>query len=166
MTERATAGDTGREPDEHARFARYRRAFDAVTAEDAPALVTRVLADPDPVPGPANSAVRAYLDRRAAELLTTPGYPSWCAELTGPVEADAFSARRLREWTLLRAMTLGEPWEAEALLAATNWLQLRTAETCPSAGALRTLAAGGRTRRIRVAARARLSAERLDLDRT
>ncbi|MFE4663254.1 hypothetical protein ACFRFJ_42050 [Streptomyces hydrogenans] len=106
----------GREPDEHARFARYRRDFDEATEEDAPALVARVLADPDRAM--ASSAVRAYLDRRAAALLTTPGCPSWCAELTGPVAADAFSARRLSEWTLLRAMTLGEPWDPATLLAA------------------------------------------------
>ncbi|MFB6897364.1 hypothetical protein [Streptomyces hydrogenans] len=153
MAEGSTAGGGGREPDEHARFARYRRDFDEATEEDAPALVARVLADPDRAM--ASSAVRAYLDRRAAALLTTPGYPSWCAELTGPVAADAFSARRLSEWTLLRAMTLGEPWDPATLRAATDRLQLRTAETCPSARALTTLAADGRTRRIRAAAASR-----------
>ncbi|MEW5628536.1 hypothetical protein AB1388_18450 [Streptomyces hydrogenans] len=151
MAEGATAGGGEREPDEHARFARYRRDFDEATEEDAPALVARVLADPDRAM--ASSAVRAYLDRRAAALLTTPGCPSWCAELTGPVAADAFSARRLSEWTLLRAMTLGEPWGPAALLAATDRLQLRTAGTCPSA---RALTADGRTRRIRAAAASHL----------
>ncbi|MEV7532468.1 hypothetical protein ACIQNV_22780 [Streptomyces hydrogenans] len=154
MAEGATAGGGEREPDEHARFARYRRDFDEATEEDAPALVARVLADPDRAV--ASSAVRAYLDRRATALLTTPGCPSWCAELTGRVAAGAFSARRLSEWTLLRAMTLGEPWGPAALLAATDRLQLRTAGTCPSARALTALAADGRTRRIRAAAASRL----------
>ncbi|GHJ93245.1 hypothetical protein SNE510_27640 [Streptomyces sp. NE5-10] len=45
--------------------------------------------------------------------------------------ADAFSARRLSEWTLLRAMTQGEPWDPAALLTVTDRLQLRTAGTCP-----------------------------------
>ncbi|MFD5922159.1 hypothetical protein ACFVYP_35345 [Kitasatospora sp. NPDC058201] len=123
--------------------------------EDAAVLVTRVLTDPDPQM--ANSAVCEYLDRRAAALLTDPGYPSWCLEMTGPVAVDDFSARRLREWTLLRAMTMDEPWDAETLLAASNWLQLRTAETSATQTALATLAGGGRTRRIRNIAKSRLS---------
>ncbi|MER5866241.1 hypothetical protein [Kitasatospora sp. NPDC002040] len=150
-----SADDPGWEPDEHVRFARYRRAFDKVSAEDAAALVTRVLTDPDVAM--ANSAVCEYLDRRAAELLTDPGYPSWCLELTGPVAVDDFSARRLREWTLLRAMTLDEPWDAETLLAASNWLQLRCAEESTATTALATLAEDGRTRRIRNIAKSRLS---------
>ncbi|MFF3726910.1 hypothetical protein ACFYYM_31590 [Streptomyces erythrochromogenes] len=151
-----SADDPGWEPDEHVRFARYRRAFDKVSAEDAAALVSRVLTDPDV--GMANSAVCEYLDRRAAELFTDPGYPSWCLEMTGPVAVDDFSARRLREWTLLRAMALDEPWDAETLLAASNWLQLRCAEESSATTALATLAEGGRTRRIRNIARSRLAA--------
>ncbi|GAA2776077.1 hypothetical protein [Streptomyces showdoensis] len=152
----ASADDPDWEPDEHVRFARYREVFDKVSDEDAAALVTRVLTDPDA--GMANSAVCEYLDRRAAELLTDPGYPSWCRELTGPVAVDDFSARRLREWTLLRAMTLGDPWDAETLLVASNWLQLRSAEESSAVTILATLAEGGRTRRIRNIARSRLPA--------
>ncbi len=151
-----SADDPDWEPDEHVRFACYRRAFDKVSDEDAAALVTRVLTDPDA--GMANSAVCEYLDRRAAELLTDPGYPSWCLEMTGPVAVDDFSAQRLREWTLLRAMTLDEPWDAETLLAASNWLQLRSAEESSTVTALTILAEGGRTRRIRNIARSRLPA--------
>ncbi|MEV0192805.1 hypothetical protein AB0I39_30270 [Kitasatospora purpeofusca] len=127
--------------------------------EDAAALVTRVLTDPER--GMANSAVCEYLDRRATELLTDPGYPSWCLEMTGPVAVDDFSARRLREWTLLRAMTMDEPWGTEALLEASNWLQLHTAEKSVAEGALATLAEGGRTRRIRNIAKSRLSSRGL-----
>ncbi|MGW2542120.1 hypothetical protein ACWC5I_14935 [Kitasatospora sp. NPDC001574] len=153
-----SADDPDWDPDEHVRLARYRRAFDEVTMDDAAALVTRVLTDPDR--GMANSAVREYLDRRAAALLTDPGYPSWCLEMTGPVAVDDFSARHLREWTLLRAMTMDGPWDPETLLAASNWLQLRTAEKSVAEMALATLAEGGRTRRIRNIAKSRLSTSR------
>ncbi|WP_329528639.1 hypothetical protein [Streptomyces sp. NBC_01462] len=143
------------DPDEHVRFARYRRAFDEVAPPDAAALIAQVLTDPDK--GMANSAVCEYLDRRAAELLTGPAYPAWRLEMTGPVGVDDFSTRRLNEWTLLRAMTLNEPWDAENLLAASNWLQLRTAETSSATTVLEVLAESGRTRRIRNIAGSRLS---------
>ncbi|MFD9005005.1 hypothetical protein ACFV0T_29305 [Streptomyces sp. NPDC059582] len=151
-----SADDPDWDPDEHVRFARYRRAFDEVAPADAGALITRVLADPDK--GMANSAVCEYLDRRAAELLTDPGYPSWRLEMAGPVGVDDFSTRRLNEWTLLRAMTLSEPWDAENLLAASNWLQVHTAEKSSAMAVLEVLAESGRTRRIRNIAKSRLSA--------
>ncbi|WP_327675509.1 hypothetical protein [Kitasatospora sp. NBC_00458] len=154
MSDPVSPDEPDRDPDEHVRFARYRRAFDEVAPEDAARLVTRVLTDPDPAV--ANSAVCEYLDRRAAELLTDPGYPAWSHEMTGPASADGFTARRLREWDLLRAMTLEEPWDAAQLLAASNWLQLGTAERAPSRAALETLADAGRTRRIRNTARSHL----------
>ncbi|MFD7324204.1 hypothetical protein ACFV9D_24410 [Streptomyces sp. NPDC059875] len=151
-----SADDPDWGPDEHVRFARYRRAFDEVAPPDAAALIAQVLTDPDK--GMANSAVCAYLDRRAAELLTDPGYPAWRLEMTGPVGGDDFSTRRLNEWTLLRAMTLNEPWDAENLLAASNWLQLLTAEKSSATTVLEVLAESGRTRRIRNIAGSRLSA--------
>ncbi|GHF67760.1 hypothetical protein GCM10018790_52170 [Kitasatospora xanthocidica] len=141
-------------PDEHVRFARYRREFAEVAPEDAVALVRRVLGDPDRAM--AGSAVCEHLDRRAAELLTDPGFPDWHRELAGVVAVDGFAARRLADWALARAMELDEPWEAEQLLSASNWLQLRTAERGSSAAALTVLAGGGRTRRIRNVAADRL----------
>ncbi|WP_329297624.1 hypothetical protein OG410_02860 [Streptomyces sp. NBC_00659] len=151
-----SADDPGWDPDEHVRFARYRRAFDEVAPANAASLIARVLTDPDKAM--ANSAVCEYLDGRAAELLTDPGYPAWCLEMTGPVGVDDFSTRRLNEWTLLRAMTLNEPWDAENLLTASNWLQLRTAEKFSDVTVLEVLAESGRTRRIRNIAESRLSA--------
>ncbi|MFE7564878.1 hypothetical protein [Kitasatospora sp. NPDC057500] len=154
MGESASGAVPDRHPDEHVRFARYRRALASVAPDEAVALVARVLTDPDPTV--ANSAVCEYLDRRAAELLTDPGYPAWCRELTGPVAVDDFTARRLREWTLLRAIALGEPWDAEQVLTASNWLQLRLAAESRDAAALAALAGGGRTRRIRSTAGSRI----------
>ncbi|MFD9595745.1 hypothetical protein ACFWA9_23770 [Kitasatospora sp. NPDC059973] len=155
MGDAAPGGGQDRDTAGHARSADCRRAFAEVSPEDAAALVTRVLTGPDPAT--ASEAVREYLGRRAAELLTDPGYPAWCLAMTGPVAADASAARRLREWTLLRAVTLDEPWEADTLLAASDWLQLRTAEESSAVIALAVLAEGGRTRRIRNTARSRLT---------
>ncbi|GAA2748761.1 hypothetical protein [Kitasatospora cinereorecta] len=155
MSSGAVSADSDWDPDEHVRFARYRRAFDEVAPADAAALVARVLTDPDK--GMASSAVCEFLDRRAAELLTDPGYPSWRLEMTGSVEVDDFSARRLNEWTLLRATTLDEPWDAESLLAASHWLQLHAAEKSSVMAVLEVLVESGRTRRIRNIAKSRLS---------
>ncbi|MFI6152793.1 hypothetical protein ACIBCA_08875 [Kitasatospora sp. NPDC051170] len=142
------------EPDEHVRFARYRAEFAAVEPQDAPGLVVRVLTDPDGAM--ANSAVCGYLDRRGAELLTEPGFPDWHGQMAGPVATDAFSARRLREWALMRAVELGEPWRSEDLLAASNWCQSYIVETSSAPAALAELAEGGRTRRVRDIAKDRL----------
>ncbi|MGX4734992.1 hypothetical protein ACI1MP_00450 [Kitasatospora griseola] len=71
------------------------------------------------------------------------------------VAANDFIARRLREWTLLRAAAVGEPWEVDELLAATNWCQLHAAETSAAGAALAALVEGGRAKRIRNAAKSR-----------
>ncbi|MGA5817506.1 hypothetical protein ACPC54_06560 [Kitasatospora sp. NPDC094028] len=147
-------GVPAREPDEHARFARYRRAFGEVGDEDAAALVAEVLTDPETAM--ANGAVCEYLDRRAAELLTGPGFPAWWRRMSEAAATDAFSVRRLREWALIRAIAVAEPWEAEALLGGSNWLQLRVAQESPVPAALAVLAEGGRSRRVRNIADSRL----------
>ncbi|WP_224284862.1 hypothetical protein [Streptomyces sp. LS1784] len=154
VTETAAAGTEDFDPDEHVRFARYRRAFADVAPEDAAALAARVLTDPER--SMASCAVCEYLDRRAAELLTDPGFPAWRRELADVVAADAFAVRRLRDWALLRAMTLDEPWEEEQLLAAENWLQAHLAEKSPAVPVLSLLAESGRTRRSRNIASSRL----------
>ncbi|GAA1951778.1 hypothetical protein [Kitasatospora viridis] len=159
-----TTHDDRWEPDEHLRFAahlaRLRQVPPETTgtaaAEASEAeLVGRVLADPDRVM--ARSAVLRHLDRRAAELLPDPAFVGWSRELARAVAGDAFLLRRLREWSLVRAIALELPWQAEELLAASDWLQLTVATGAdrPAArGALALLAEGGRTRRIRAAARA------------
>ncbi|MEV7185962.1 hypothetical protein [Kitasatospora sp. NPDC093102] len=154
MTETGTADAEGFEPDEHVRFARYRQAFAEVSPEDAAGLTARILTDPES--SMAGSAVCEYLDRRAAELLTDPGFPAWHRELAGVVAADAFSVRRLRDWALLRAMTLDEPWEEGQLLTAENWLQEHLAENSPTRAVVSLLAESGRTRRSRNIAASRL----------
>ncbi|MEV4069077.1 hypothetical protein ACGFJC_00970 [Nonomuraea fuscirosea] len=61
---------TQQPPDEHQRFARYLRQLTDVHQQDEAELVRTVLRDPDPVM--AQSAVVRYLDRRAAQFLTSP----------------------------------------------------------------------------------------------
>lgn len=59
-----------------------------------------------------------------------------------------FLAQRLREWSLLRAITLNLPWQPDDLLASSNWLQLMTAPGT-NIEAVEILAEAGRTKRIR-----------------
>ncbi|MFH0518437.1 hypothetical protein ACHBTE_14805 [Streptomyces sp. M41] len=144
------------EPAEHRRFAEYLRALEAVAEEDEAGLVAAVLADQDAVM--ADGAVGRHLDRRAAQLLTGPRFTSWARAMSEVIDARAFLTRRLREWTLLRAVALGEPWTAGELTGASDWFQ-RAASATPavtSSDALRLLAEEGRTRRVRHAARLRL----------
>lgn len=65
-----------------------------------------------------------------------------------------FLTLRLREWILLRAIALDEPWAAEEFTGATDWFQRMAATTqiAASPKALRLLAERGRTRRVRNAA--------------
>lgn len=148
-----------REPDEHVRFAAYLDELGRVTDADEPGLVRGVLADPDPTM--ARSAVLRHLDRRAAELHAGPAYEPWASVLTQAVVHDAFLTRRLREWSLLRAVTLRLPWQQDDLLASSDWLQLRTAaDPGTSTEALELLADRGRTKRIRATARAGLEQRR------
>ncbi|MFF5970128.1 hypothetical protein ACFY7C_01235 [Streptomyces sp. NPDC012769] len=148
----------GGEPAEHRRYAAYVTALDAFAeakgADEAgeAALVLAVLRDEDQVM--AQSAVVRHVDRRAAEFLTDPRFPGWCQALSGAVAGRDFPTRRLREWSLLRAIALGEPWTPEELSAATDWCQ-RTAvdgRFPVSPAALTLLAEHGRTRRVRNAA--------------
>lgn len=113
-----------------------------------------VLRDPDPVM--AESAVVTHLDRRAAGLLADEAFPAWSQALGAAIGGRTFAARRLREWTLLKAVTRGEPWAAEDLLAASDWCQRTAAQSLHAEEALRLLAAAARTRRVRNTAAQRL----------
>lgn len=145
------------EPAEHRRFGRYLMALEAVAEVDEPGLVAAVLRDEDATM--AQSAVVCHIDRRAAQMLTESRFTAWADTLTGVVAGRDFLTRRLREWTLLGAITLGGPWAPEELTTASDWCQ-RTATTgqfAISPEALTLLAGHGRTRRVRNAAILRLS---------
>ncbi|MFC8144383.1 hypothetical protein ACFUKV_22025 [Streptomyces paradoxus] len=148
------AEDNQREPAEHARYAAYLVELEQVADADETELVGRVLADPDPVM--ARAAVVRHLDRRAAELCPDPVWEEWAAAMTRAVAAHPFLTRRLREWSLLRAVTLRLPWHQDELLASSDWLQLKAAAG-PDPVASGVLADRGRTKRIRHTARAGLT---------
>ncbi|MFF1899676.1 hypothetical protein [Streptomyces sp. NPDC058206] len=140
------------EPAEHRRFTRYLHALEAVAETDEVALVAAVLRDQDTTM--ADSAVGRHLDRRAADLLTDAKFTAWAQTLTEVIADRDFLTLRLREWSLLRTIALGEPWTAEELTGGTDWFQrmAATMRITPSPEALRLLAERGRTRRVRNAA--------------
>ncbi|MEV6827776.1 hypothetical protein [Amycolatopsis sp. NPDC051102] len=119
---------------EHERYARYLLEFANVADDDEPELVRAVLTDPDRVM--AESATVRHIDLRAAALLATPGFP----------------ARRLREWVLLRAVTLDEGRRESDLTSASDRLQRRACAEPAARAALTVPAEQGRTRRVRAAA--------------
>ncbi|MFS8202686.1 hypothetical protein ACLVWQ_28880 [Streptomyces sp. CWNU-52B] len=138
-----------KEPAEHRRFARYLQVLEAVAEEDEADLVAAVLRDQDATM--ADSAVGRHLDRRAADLLTEPRFTAWAQAMTEVIADRDFLTLRLREWTLLRAIALGDPWTAEELTGAADWFQrmAATAQIVTSPKVLMLLAESGRTRRVR-----------------
>jgi hypothetical protein len=91
-------------PDEHARWARYEHSLKQLLVDDEIMLVAEILSDPDPAM--AQSAIARHIDRRAAAMHQEAQYPAWAKRIAGPVNRYPFLARRLREWSLFRAITL------------------------------------------------------------
>ncbi|MFG2990339.1 hypothetical protein ACGFZK_13790 [Streptomyces sp. NPDC048257] len=142
-------------PPEHWRYARHLDALAVAPGGGAEAeVVAAVLGDPDRVM--AESAVVTHLDRRAVHLLADEEFPAWARAMADVLAGRAFPERRLREWTLLKAVNRGEPWAAEELTAASDWCQRTAARLLTSYEALSLLATGARTRRVRNAAAERL----------
>ncbi|MER7732851.1 hypothetical protein ABTX80_18380 [Streptomyces erythrochromogenes] len=144
-------------PPEHWRYARHLESLAAApggTAEAEAGVVTAVLGDPDRVM--AEAAVVTHLDRRAAGLLADDGFTVWARAMAGVLAGRAFPENRLREWSLLKAVTRGEPWSAAELTAASDWCQRTAVRLLDSHEALELLAADARTRRVRNAAAERL----------
>ncbi|OKK17400.1 hypothetical protein AMK16_21400 [Streptomyces sp. CB00455] len=142
-------------PPEHWRYGRHLESLAVAPGGPAEAeAVAAVLRDPDPVM--AESAVVTHLNRRAARLLAEEGFPAWAQAMTAALAGRAFPERRLREWTLLKAITSGEPWSAAELVAASDWCQRTAAQSLTSCEALRLLAGSARTRRVRNTAAERL----------
>ncbi|MFD5476652.1 hypothetical protein [Streptomyces hawaiiensis] len=146
--------DITREPAEHARFAAYLAELEQVTDADEIELVGGVLADPDRVM--AQAAVVRHVDRRAARLCLEPAWEEWAAAMARAGVRHPFLIRRLREWSLFRAITLRLPWRRGELLASSDWLQLKAAAGSDTE-ALGVLADSGRTKRIRNTARTGLT---------
>ncbi|MCP3805358.1 hypothetical protein NLX83_39440 [Allokutzneria sp. A3M-2-11 16] len=136
--------------DEHHRYAQYLRALAAVHDQGETDLIAAVLRDPDATM--AQSAVVKHLDDRAARLLLDERYDDWARSVITVIAEREFLSRRLREWGLLRAISLGRPWTAQEIIGASDWFQRRAAQTVASPEALTVLAERGRTRRVRAAA--------------
>lgn len=152
-----TASPAAGEPPEHLRFARYLSALETVPEDEEARLIVEVLRDTDA--RMASNAVVRHLDRRAAALLTGDRFAAWVHFMTGLTDEQPFLRRRLDEWTRLRTVVLDQAWTAEELTTGSDWLQRAVVDT-PTAvppEALRLLAERGRTRRVRAAARTRLS---------
>lgn len=152
--------DEDQEPPEHYRYRHYLRALEQVSEADEAALVASVLRDPDTAM--AQAAVNRHIECRAADLLTGAAFTAWARGLAPLVDGSPFLSGRLREWTLLRAVALDEPWTAEELIGASDWFQrtASVAEVVTSPEALDLLAERGRTRRVRNAASRRLPPQR------
>ncbi|GLV99002.1 hypothetical protein ABTX82_07070 [Streptomyces lavendulae] len=169
---RRPVADPGEAPQEASREAavpgrwRYTRHLDRLAAVAAVAggpraggpreaeAVAAVLRDPDPVM--AESAVVTHLDRRALRLLPGTEFPDWARALHPVLDGHAFPARRLREWSLLKAIEAGTDWNPAELAAASDWCQNTAARSLASHEALILLAASARTRRVRNTAAQRL----------
>ena len=134
------------EPAEHVRFAAYLSALEQVGDADEVDLIREVLTDPDQTM--AQSAVLRHLDRRAGDLYPGSAYDLWATSMAQVTAPRPFLAQRLQEWSLFRAVTLGQPWHPDALIDSSNWLQLKAA-TASNTDAVRLLAEQGRTKRIR-----------------
>ena len=63
----------------------------------------------------------------------------------------------LHEWSLFRAVTLGQPWSPDVLTRASSWLQLKVAQSPGATEAAVIFVQAGRTKRIRNIARATLT---------
>lgn len=144
------------DPAEHGRFARYLASLEAVAETDEAELVATVLQDEDtPM---AQSVVVRHVDRRAAELLAESRFTTWAHSVSAVITEYDFLNRRLQEWSLLRAITVGDVWAPVELTTASDWCQrtVTSVEVAIAPEALALLAEHGRTRRVRNAAARRL----------
>ncbi|KJK47756.1 MULTISPECIES: hypothetical protein [unclassified Streptomyces] len=142
-------------PPEHRRYTRHLETLAATPGPSAEAeAMAAVLRDPDRVM--AESAAVTHLDRRAAVLLADDAFTAWARAMSAVLAGREFPERRLREWSLLKAVTRGEPWSAAELTGASDWCQRTAVRLLGSYRALELLAADARTRRVRNAAAERL----------
>ncbi|WP_194835637.1 hypothetical protein [Nocardia sp. XZ_19_369] len=143
-------------PEEHRRYWKYQRDLAAVDDKAEPELVATVLRDPDKVM--AEAAISGHFDQRAPQLmqLGSTRFDQWATTMSPLIAERKFLTRRLREWTLLKSIILGHNWTPEDVVAATDWLQRKAANTVTAPDALTLLTEHGRTRRVRNAANNRL----------
>jgi hypothetical protein len=64
----------------------------------------------------AEAAVAQHMDRRACGLHLGPAFEPWAEAMTRATAGHPFLVRRLQEWSLFRAIMLGQPWRPAASL--------------------------------------------------
>ncbi|MFF8830012.1 hypothetical protein [Streptomyces sp. NPDC015131] len=127
--------------DSHARWELYRAALGTETAR--PALLAAVTAEPD-------GALASGVVGEALEGLPRTQRDTWLRALAP--EVRAFSEKRAQELGVLEDIRSGAlaPDDVSELIGDwSDWLQLRLATESRDATVLRSLAASGRTKRIR-----------------
>ncbi|WP_329447289.1 hypothetical protein OG906_30435 [Streptomyces sp. NBC_01426] len=139
---------------EYRSYTRHLGSLAAAAGRSEAGAVAAVLSDADRVM--AESAVVTHLDRRAAHLLDAEGFPAWARAMEDVLSGRDFPARRLREWNLLRSITVDTPWSSQELTGASDWCQRTAVALLTSRAALGLLASAARTRRVRNAAAQRL----------
>jgi hypothetical protein len=88
-----------------------------------------------------------------------PEYVSWAQKMASTIDQHPFAAKRLREWSLFRSITLARAWSPAELVAASDWLQRKVTEGTTSSQALALLAEAGRTRRVRNTATSKVNSK-------
>jgi hypothetical protein len=139
--------------DGHALFDQLSAAVREGRPGDDPALIAALLAEPDRLT--AESVLTSLVDSRAERLGSAASLAEWAQPLLDAVGDDGFIARRVREWSLFKALQGGEPVDREALAAASNWLQRKVVEEADSAVVLTVLGEVARTKRLRNLAKTR-----------
>ena len=139
--------------DVHARFDQLSAAVRESGPSDDPALIASLLAEPDRLM--AESVLMSFVDSRAERLDSAASLARWAEPLLDAVGDDGFIARRVREWSVFKALQSGESVDREALAAASNWLQRKVVEEANSAVVLTVLGEVARTKRVRNLAKTR-----------
>lgn len=137
----------------HVRFHELSAAVREGQPDDDVALLAILLAEPDRLM--AESVLASLVDTRAEALGSAASFAAWAEPVLNAVDTDGFIARRVREWSLFKALLSGAPVDRESLAAATNWLQRKVVEEANSAPVLAVLGEVGRTKRVRNLAKTR-----------
>jgi hypothetical protein len=143
--------------DEHARYHLYDDALRSARIGAERPILEIVQRDPDRTMREA--AIVAHIDRVAGELASEAAFSEWWQNQMDYLQENGlpFAARRATEWRLIKQVREGRDFDPQAVTGGTDWLQRSLATETASEDALRVLAAVGRTRRVRAAAKQRLA---------
>ncbi|MCG3752173.1 hypothetical protein [Amycolatopsis sp. Poz14] len=138
--------------DEHVRSAAYRRVI-AADSTDPRELAAVLARDPEPLT--AKTAVVNLLDYIAEKTADPTKFQQQSADIVteadrlAPPNDRAFVRQRVRDWQLWLDTENGQPPDAAALSAASDWMQRRLADFSASPQTLALLAEHARTKKTR-----------------